>query len=75
MVTVVVFGVIHRFNDGFVRRKLPKVILLLGTDPSSPQTYGTAYWMCVASTVASLVCNVTLIVDYVQTKDFARHGS
>ncbi|KAM0754917.1 voltage-gated potassium channel [Meredithblackwellia eburnea MCA 4105] len=55
VVTVIIFGVIHRFNDGF--------------------TYGTAYWMCVAATVASLSCNVTLIFDYASTKDFVRNGS
>ncbi|KAL8286421.1 hypothetical protein RQP46_004438 [Phenoliferia psychrophenolica] len=55
IVTVTVFGVVHRFNDGF--------------------TYGTAFWLCVASTVASLICNVTLIFDYASTKDFVRNGS
>ncbi|KAI5476225.1 hypothetical protein MNV49_007987 [Pseudohyphozyma bogoriensis] len=55
VVTVITFGVIHRFNDGF--------------------TYGDAYWMSVASTVASLICNVTLVVDLVRTKDFDKNGS
>ncbi|ORY73112.1 hypothetical protein BCR35DRAFT_307383 [Leucosporidium creatinivorum] len=38
-------------------------------------TYGDAYWMTVASTVASVVCNITLIIDLVRTKDFRRYGS
>ena len=31
--------------------------------------------MTVASTVASLICNITLIVDYVRTRDFRHSGS
>ena len=38
-------------------------------------TYGQPYWMTVASTACSLSCNVTLIVDFVRTRDFRRHGS
>lgn len=53
--TLVVFGVVHRVDDGF--------------------TYGIAYWMSVAATCASLTCNVTLVLDYVRTKNFARNGS
>ncbi|TKA52321.1 hypothetical protein B0A53_04789 [Rhodotorula sp. CCFEE 5036] len=37
--------------------------------------YNDTFWMTVASTVASTVCNVTLIVDLVRTRDFARKGS
>ncbi len=37
--------------------------------------YGIAYWMSVAATAASMTCNVTLVWDYVQTKNFARNGS
>lgn len=53
--TLVVFGVVHRVNDGF--------------------DYGISYWMSVAATVASLTCNVTLVMDYIKTKDFGRNGS
>ncbi|KAL7421159.1 Potassium channel [Cryptotrichosporon argae] len=52
---VTVFGVVHRFNDGF--------------------TYSEAFWLCVCSTVASMVTNITLIFDLVKTKDFGRSGS
>ncbi|KAK4046230.1 Potassium channel [Microbotryomycetes sp. JL201] len=38
-------------------------------------TYGTAYWMTVASTAASLTVNVTLVVDLVRTPDFRSKGS
>ena len=38
-------------------------------------TDNDTFWMTVASTVASTVCNVTLIVDLVWTRDFARKGS
>lgn len=37
-------------------------------------TYGDSYWMTVAATVASLICNVTLIVDFVRTSDFNKNG-
>jgi len=53
--TLIVFGVVHRVDDGF--------------------TYGIAYWMSVAATAASMVCNVTLVVDFVRTKNFGRNGS
>ncbi|SCV69367.1 BQ2448_2387 [Microbotryum intermedium] len=52
---VVIFGVVHRFADGF--------------------TYGVAYWMTVAATVASLSCNITLVLDLVHTRDFKASGS
>ncbi|KAI5121123.1 hypothetical protein M0805_002795 [Coniferiporia weirii] len=55
IVAVTIFGVIHRFNDGF--------------------TYGQSFWFTVCSTVASVVTNATLIVDYVRTPDFARSSS
>ena len=51
---VTIFGVEHRFNDGF--------------------TYGDSFWVTVCSTIASTLTNVTLIMDYVQTPDFARSG-
>lgn len=38
-------------------------------------TYGDAYWMTVAATVASLVCNITLVIDLVRTKDFRNNGT
>ncbi|GAA5868527.1 hypothetical protein JCM3774_005417 [Rhodotorula dairenensis] len=37
--------------------------------------YNDTFWMTVASTVASAVCNVTLILDLVRTHDFVRKGS
>ncbi|KAI8986686.1 hypothetical protein BD414DRAFT_486759 [Trametes punicea] len=55
IVTVTIFGVEHRFDDGF--------------------TYGEAYWMTLCSTIASTICNVSLIVDLVRTPDFSRRGS
>ena len=51
---VTVFGVIHRFNDGF--------------------TYGPSFWFTVCSTIVSTATNITLIVDYMCTKDFAHSG-
>ncbi|GAA6036322.1 hypothetical protein JCM8097_001666 [Rhodosporidiobolus ruineniae] len=38
-------------------------------------TYGSAFWLTVASTAMSMVCNVTLILDLVFTKDFDKKGS
>ncbi|SGY76217.1 BQ5605_C005g03475 [Microbotryum silenes-dioicae] len=38
-------------------------------------TYGVAYWMTVASTAASLTCNITLVLDLVRTRDFKASGS
>ncbi|KAK4052621.1 Potassium channel [Microbotryomycetes sp. JL221] len=38
-------------------------------------TYGTAYWMTVASTAASMTVNVTLVIDLVRTKNFRAKGS
>lgn len=52
---VTIFGVVHRFNDGF--------------------TYGQSFWFTVCSTVASVITNVTLIVDYVRIPNFARASS
>ncbi len=51
---VTVFGVIHRFDDGFM--------------------YGPSFWFTVCSTIVSTATNITLIVDYVNTKDFAHSG-
>lgn len=31
--------------------------------------------MTAASTAASLICNVTLLIDFFRTKNFSRHGS
>jgi len=42
--------------------------------PSTAQTYGDAYWMTVASTVASVFCNITIIIDLVRTKDLRKYG-
>lgn len=49
------FGVEHRFNDGF--------------------TYGQSFWLTVCSTAASTITNVTIIVDFVRTPDFAHRGA
>ncbi|KAI5115211.1 hypothetical protein M0805_006772 [Coniferiporia weirii] len=38
-------------------------------------TYGQSFWFTVCSTVALVVTNATLIVDYVRTPDFARSSS
>lgn len=54
IITVIVFGVEHRFDDGY--------------------TYGQSFWLTVCSTVASSVTNVSVIVDYALTADFARSG-
>ncbi|BGP42936.1 Potassium channel [Rhodotorula kratochvilovae] len=37
--------------------------------------YGDAFWLSVAATVASTVCNVTLVLDLIRTKDFDKKGS
>jgi hypothetical protein len=37
-------------------------------------TYGQSFWFTVCSTILSTVTNIGLIVDYVNTKDFARSG-
>ncbi|CAL1708783.1 unnamed protein product [Somion occarium] len=52
---VVIFGVEHRFDDGF--------------------TYGESFWITICSTVVSSLTNISLIVDYVKTPDFAKSGS
>lgn len=54
IVAITVFGVQHRFDDGF--------------------TYGQSFWLTVCSTVASSVTNISVIVDYVRTPEFARSG-
>ncbi|KAG0707998.1 hypothetical protein DFH29DRAFT_561772 [Suillus ampliporus] len=38
-------------------------------------TYGEAFWMTVCSTVASVITNVTLIIDFILTPDFKTSGS
>ncbi|KAL0957982.1 hypothetical protein HGRIS_000159 [Hohenbuehelia grisea] len=38
-------------------------------------TYGQSFWMTVCSTVASTFTNITLIIDFVRTSDFANSGS
>jgi hypothetical protein len=38
-------------------------------------TYGQPFWMTVASTAVSVFTIVTLVYDYVVTKDFQTHGS
>lgn len=37
-------------------------------------TYGQAFWMTLCSTIASTVTNLSLISDFVRTKDFAHSG-
>ncbi|KAF8804604.1 voltage-gated potassium channel [Phlegmacium glaucopus] len=38
-------------------------------------TYGQPFWMTVCSTILSIATNITLIIDYNQTKAFAKCGS
>ncbi|GAA5932762.1 hypothetical protein JCM10213_006324 [Rhodosporidiobolus nylandii] len=38
-------------------------------------SYGSAFWLTLASTATSLVCNFTLALDLFKTKDFGRKGS
>ncbi|KAF8324297.1 uncharacterized protein EI90DRAFT_3129999 [Cantharellus anzutake] len=38
-------------------------------------TYAQAYWSCVASTAISSITNITLVIDYMRTKNFADSGS
>ncbi|PWN37211.1 voltage-gated potassium channel, partial [Meira miltonrushii] len=38
-------------------------------------TYSEAYWMTTASTVASICCTISLVVDYLRTEDFKDAGS
>ncbi|GAA6046700.1 hypothetical protein JCM3770_003123 [Rhodotorula araucariae] len=37
--------------------------------------YGDAFWLSVASTATSVICNVTLLLDLFLTKDFDKKGS
>lgn len=70
------FGISKRHADGFnckcfvstLSRFSQVLSMFIPTDNDT-------FWMTVASTVASTVCNVTLIVDLVRTRDFARKGS
>lgn len=70
------FGISKRHADGFncicflstLSRFSQVLSMFLPTDNDT-------FWMTVASTVASTVCNVTLIVDFVRTRDFVRKGS
>ncbi|KAH8101114.1 hypothetical protein BXZ70DRAFT_1064214 [Cristinia sonorae] len=55
IVTVIIFGIEHRFDDGF--------------------TYGQAFWMTVCSTLVSTITNITLIMDFIFTPNFATSGS
>ncbi|KAJ8688704.1 Potassium channel, variant 3 [Pleurotus ostreatus] len=38
-------------------------------------TYGQAFWSVICSTIASTFTNITLIVDFFRTNDFANSGS
>jgi potassium channel subfamily K len=38
-------------------------------------TYAQAYWFTVASTIVSTVTNVTLLIDFIRTRDIASSGS
>ncbi|KAJ2929325.1 hypothetical protein H1R20_g7776, partial [Candolleomyces eurysporus] len=38
-------------------------------------TYGQPFWMTVCSTIASIITSVTLLVDFIRTKNFASSGS
>ncbi|KAG1741433.1 uncharacterized protein EDB91DRAFT_1237119 [Suillus paluster] len=38
-------------------------------------TYGEAFWITVCSTVASVITNVSLIIDFIRTPDFKTSGS
>jgi hypothetical protein len=38
-------------------------------------TYGQPFWMTVCSTIASIMTSVTLLVDFIRTKNFASSGS
>ena len=66
-----VFAVERRFDDGFVYGTMstPTSIVSLILDIGQP------FWMTVGSTVISLLTNITLIYDYVTTKDFENSGS
>jgi potassium channel subfamily K, other eukaryote len=37
-------------------------------------TYGQSFWLTVCSTIVSTITNVSVIVDYVRTPQFARSG-
>lgn len=37
--------------------------------------YGGPFWLTVASTVVSFICNITLVVDLVRTRNFVRKGA
>ncbi|KAL7009352.1 Potassium channel [Cystobasidiomycetes sp. EMM_F5] len=37
--------------------------------------YSSAFWLTVASSAASVACNITLIYDFVRTKDFRHNGA
>ncbi|KAG9048489.1 hypothetical protein FS837_012745 [Tulasnella sp. UAMH 9824] len=38
-------------------------------------TYGEAFWMCVCSTIISVIVTATLAYDYITTPDFGKSGS
>ncbi|EJD43365.1 voltage-gated potassium channel [Auricularia subglabra TFB-10046 SS5] len=38
-------------------------------------TYGEPFWITLCSTIASTFVNVTLVIDFLATKDFAKSGS
>ena len=37
--------------------------------------YGQSFWMTVCSIVISTTTNITLIIDYIYTKDFSESGT
>ncbi|KZT70402.1 voltage-gated potassium channel [Daedalea quercina L-15889] len=38
-------------------------------------TYGQSFWMTLCSTIASTITNLSLIIDYIRTRNFAHSGS
>ncbi|GAA5968664.1 hypothetical protein JCM11641_007717 [Rhodosporidiobolus odoratus] len=54
---------------------LAVIIFAVEHKPTEGFEYNSAFWLTVASTAASLVCNVTLSLDLIRTKDFKKKGS
>ncbi|KAF8880080.1 hypothetical protein BD779DRAFT_1110534 [Infundibulicybe gibba] len=52
-------------------------LIIFGTHnhPSHGLVYGQAFWTTICSTFASLVTNLTLLTDFINTPDFSHSGS
>lgn len=51
------------------------VIFALTHRPTEEFVYGQSFWLTVCSMIVSTTTNITLIIDYSHTKDFAKSGT